>query len=82
MLLCNLKVPPADVTRVVALLSGPSLPTSEDGQLLQRLYGLNIPPGDMSKIVDAMQKSPQAGGSTSAGNAPFTDAPPRYDFTG
>jgi hypothetical protein len=80
MRLCNLNVPPADVTRVVAILSGQSQSKIEDGQLLQRLYSLNLPPDDMNRIVDAMQKCPQIDGSV--GSAPFAVAPPQYDFKG
>ena len=55
--LCDLNVPPTDVTRVVAILSGQSQSMIEDGQLLQRLYSLNVSPDDMTVIVDTVQKS-------------------------
>jgi hypothetical protein len=72
--LCNLRVMPADIARVVDIISGREDSTVEEAQLLRRLYNLGVSGEDISVIVDAMQRRRQARGDLGH------DAPPEYDF--
>jgi hypothetical protein len=67
--LCNLNVSPADINRVVAIMSGREEATIEETRLLRRLYNLNVPAEDINLIV-AMQRRRQSSGDA--------DPPPRY----
>jgi hypothetical protein len=87
--LCNLQLPPADVTRVIAVIGGHAESTIEDAQLLWRLHRLNVPPEDINLIVAAVQKRGQSSGvahdnprdDTDIGQLQHPD-PPGYDFKG
>jgi hypothetical protein len=68
--LCDLHVSPADITRVVAIMSGREESTIEETRLLRRLYNLNVPAEDINLIVGAMQRRRQSSGDA--------DPPPRY----
>jgi hypothetical protein len=74
--LYNLRLPTADITRVVAILNGRGESTVEEAQLLRQLSNLNVPNGDINLIVDAMRRRDQ-----SSGDYRYSDAPPEYDFT-
>jgi hypothetical protein len=66
--LVNYHVPPADISRIVAILNGCNQTTVEEAQLLWRLHNLNVPVQDINLIIDAMQQ--REGDDT---------APPAYD---
>jgi hypothetical protein len=72
--LCNLHVTPADIARVVDIMSGREDSTVEEAQLLRRMYNLGVSGADISVIVEAMQRRRQARGDLGH------DAPPDYDF--
>jgi hypothetical protein len=76
--LCNLQVPTADISRVIAAMRGHSESTIEEGHLLWRLHGLNVPREDINLIVDAMRSHIQHSGTVGNDHA---GAPPPYDFT-
>jgi hypothetical protein len=75
--LCNHHVPPADITRIVAIMNGRDQTTVEEVQLLRRLNNLNVPAEDINLIVDAMQRRDR-----SSGFAHDDIAPPGYDSIG
>jgi hypothetical protein len=83
--LFNHDVPPADITRVVAAMSGRDQTTVEDAELLRRLYNLNVPAEDINLIVGAMQRRGQSSGVARDNIHGDTDIgreadPPEYDF--
>jgi hypothetical protein len=80
-------VPPADITRVVAIMSGRNQTTFEEAELLRRLYDLDVPAEDINLIVGAMQRRGQSSGVARDNTHGDTDIgqeadPPGYDFNG
>jgi hypothetical protein len=80
----NLHVSPADITRVVAIMSGHEESTVEEARLLRRLCNLDVSAEDINLIVGAVQRRRQSNGvarDNTYGEADIgqdTDPPPRY----
>jgi hypothetical protein len=59
--LYNLHVPAADISHVMAAMSGQAEFSTDEVQLLWRLHNLNLPTEDVNFIVDAVRRRGQIG---------------------